>query len=753
VQGVNGTLGVPAAGNTPEGRDFGATWTDSAGNLWLFGGECFIGGSSSQLVMLNDLWEFVSSSSQWAWMGGASSAGCTGNQGGVYGTLGASAAGNIPGGRGAAATWTNGGGNFLLFGGAGFDGAGDDTFLNDLWEFNPSTKQWTWMSGSSTGDRSGNYGTLGVQAAGDIPGGRYYSPSWIDGGGNLWLFGGLGIDATGVTGYLNDVWEYGSVSGLPTAATPTFRPAAGNYATAQSVTVSDATPGAIIYYTTNGTTPTTTSNVYSTPIPVSSTETIEAFAAASGYNASQVASATYTFAVSTTTTLTALPASLSYGQTLTLTATVTPASGTAPAGMVTFYNGAASLGTANLNGSGVATLVLTPAVGSYSITASYGGSPTDAPSVSSPAIAVAVNAIVTRTALTASSNAMTYGQTLTLTATVTPASGTAPAGMVTFYNGAASLGTANLNGSGVATLVLTPAVGSYSITARYSGSVDDAGSVSAPVTVNVTASATKTTLTGSPNPAPFGASVTFTATVGSSTATPAGNVSFYDGPVLLSTSPLASGSVNYSTSALSVGSHNITATYAGDSGFNSSTSNLVVEVISPADFSISASPAIQTIYTGESATYSVTITPGTGFSLPVALSCTQLPANTSCTFSPATVSMGYKSSTLTVRTAAPATGKSASSLATKTGVSLLAGFLLLFIPHRLRRYRNGWPMFLAILACLAMGAAVSGCSAPASLTGGTPVGTQAVTITGTATNGSQTLAHATTVTLNVKSLF
>jgi hypothetical protein len=84
---------------------------------------------------------------------------------------------------------------------------------------------------------------------------------------------------------------------------------------------------------------------------------------------------------------------------------------------------------------------------------------------------------------------------------------------------------------------------------------------------------------------------------------------------------------------------------------------------------------------------------------------------------------------------------------------LLAGILLLFIPRRLRRYRNGWLMFLAILAFLAIGTAISGCSAPGPLNGGTPAGSQTVAITGSATNGSQTLNHTTTVTLNVKSLF
>ena len=79
-----------------------------------------------------------------------------------------------------------------------------------------------------------------------------------------------------------------------TAATPTFSPAAGTYISAQNVSISDATTGATIYYTTNGTTPTTSSTMYTGPITVSSSETIEAIAAESGYASSAAASAAYT---------------------------------------------------------------------------------------------------------------------------------------------------------------------------------------------------------------------------------------------------------------------------------------------------------------------------------------------------------------------------------------------------------------------------------------------------------------------------
>ena len=87
---------------------------------------------------------------------------------------------------------------------------------------------------------------------------------------------------------------HGFVLTSPAAATPAFSPAPGSYSSAQTVTISDATTGASIYYTTDGTTPTTGSTLYSGSITVNSTETIEAIAAAAGFSNSAVATATYT---------------------------------------------------------------------------------------------------------------------------------------------------------------------------------------------------------------------------------------------------------------------------------------------------------------------------------------------------------------------------------------------------------------------------------------------------------------------------
>jgi hypothetical protein len=74
-----------------------------------------------------------------------------------------------------------------------------------------------------------------------------------------------------------------TVNSLPLAATATFSPGSGTYGSAQRVTINDTTTGATIYYTNDGTTPTTSSAVYNGPITVGSTETLQAIAGAGGF--------------------------------------------------------------------------------------------------------------------------------------------------------------------------------------------------------------------------------------------------------------------------------------------------------------------------------------------------------------------------------------------------------------------------------------------------------------------------------------
>jgi len=135
---------------------------------------------------------------------------------------------------------------------------------------------------------------------------------------------------------------------IPAAATPTFSPAPGTYTAAQSVTLSDTTTGAAIYYTTDGSTPTAASTLYSpsTPIAVSSTTTINAIAVASGYITSAVATGTYTIniPVVATPTFTPAPGSFTSPQSVTLSDATAGASiyyttnGSAPTTSSTLYS-------------------------------------------------------------------------------------------------------------------------------------------------------------------------------------------------------------------------------------------------------------------------------------------------------------------------------------------------------------------------------------------------------------------------------
>ena len=197
--GTYGTLESPAPANTPGGRQSPATWTDSSGNFWLFGGYGY--DSNGTLMPMSDLWEF--STGQWAWKGGPTLTGQSGN----YGSLGLAGPNNIPGARFQPASWTDASGNFWLFGGNGFDAVGNESPMNDLWKYNAG--EWTWVSGSNVGLQNGHYGTLGVADPSNLPGGRCSTAVWKDSSGNLWVFGGLGYDVSNpINGPLNDLWEY-----------------------------------------------------------------------------------------------------------------------------------------------------------------------------------------------------------------------------------------------------------------------------------------------------------------------------------------------------------------------------------------------------------------------------------------------------------------------------------------------------------------------------------------------------------------
>ena len=197
--GVYGTRGVAAVGNVPGARQAAVSWLDSAGRMWLHGGNGVdsIGATGN----LNDLWYYDPTTNRWIWMSGSNVI----NAAGIYGT-----SGNAPGARNAAQSWTDSQGHFLMFGGNGQDSQGNGGWLNDLWSYDPTAQQWTWVSGSRTANGAGIYGALGVTTAGTVPGARFQSVGWIDGADHIWVFGGYGSDHTTSDGDgpLNDLFEY-----------------------------------------------------------------------------------------------------------------------------------------------------------------------------------------------------------------------------------------------------------------------------------------------------------------------------------------------------------------------------------------------------------------------------------------------------------------------------------------------------------------------------------------------------------------
>ena len=136
----------------------------------------------------------------------------------------------------------------------------------------------------------------------DMVTGATYSTSWpvslssIVGGSTAYVgftrgSGGLSSSQKILT------WVYTTGSSAPPVSTsPSFNPPGGSYSTAQSVNIANGSSSSTIYYTTNGTTPTTSSTVYTGPIAVGATETLKAIAVASGYGPSAVASAAYSIA-------------------------------------------------------------------------------------------------------------------------------------------------------------------------------------------------------------------------------------------------------------------------------------------------------------------------------------------------------------------------------------------------------------------------------------------------------------------------
>lgn len=180
---------------------------------------------------------------------------------------------------------------------------------------------------------------------------------------------------------------------------------------------------------------------------------------------------------------TSLAAAVTSGGQVSVTATVTGGAGT-PTGEVVFTEGTRALGTSTLDSSGRAFLVMTMPIGSHTITAGYRGSPAYQPSTATTQ--VEVQGIATTTTMSVSKTVVKAGKPLSVSVTVDSAGSSLPTGMVRLYDGVEPVGTAATLSNGTVTIVWSPvAKGQRSLTVRYAGDAQHAGSQSAPVAVRV----------------------------------------------------------------------------------------------------------------------------------------------------------------------------------------------------------------------------------------------------------------------------
>ena len=292
-----------------------------------------------------------------------------------------------------------------------------------------------------------------------------------------------------------------------------------------------------------------------------------------------------------------------YGQSVTFTATVTASAPTTdtPTGSVDFVIDGGAPQSGALDATGKATFTTsTLSGGNHTVVANYGGDANLKTSSASLAPVQNVQPLSTTTAVNSSVNPSVFGQSVTFTAAVTvtaPGTGT-PSGNANFSIDGGAPQAQPLDASGHATLSsATLAVGTHTVAVTYAGDSNFSASNSTLTPVQtVNKSATQTTLTSSANPAPQGQTLTFTATVTGappSTGTPTGTVDLFldGGAVPFASKPLAAGSAAFNTSALTAGSHTLSATYNGDTNFATSSGALTPDqVVFTQDFGDAPAP-------------------------------------------------------------------------------------------------------------------------------------------------------------------
>jgi hypothetical protein len=276
--------------------------------------------------------------------------------------------------------------------------------------------------------------------------------------------------------------------------------------------------------------------------------------------------------------------------------------------------------------------------------------------------------------------------------------------------------------------------------------------------VSVGLKASTTSVAVSANPTLVATPLTLTATInmGTGTPTPTGNVTFKDGASVLGSGALnGSATATLQTSALTLGTHTITAVYAGDTAYAPSSSSTMIEKVVSVlpDYTVSIPNGSATVAAGQSANFTITITAQGGFSNPVNLSCSGLPTGAGCGFTPPSLTPGsvavnsalsITTTAHTLASASPAPGIWASAM---TGFGLLG---VVIVGGATRRKRV-WQFAAMMLVVMAIVAGLAGCGGGGHTpvpnpTTGTPAGTYTVTVTA----ASGATSHTGTITLTVQ---
>lgn len=322
----------------------------------------------------------------------------------------------------------------------------------------------------------------------------------------------------------------------------------------------------------------------------------------------------------------------------------------------------------------------------------------------------------TTTVLATSQGAITYGSSITLTATVAPSTSTTvppPTGSVTFADGTNVLGMMTLANGSASFPTQTLTSGSHTLAATYSGDTNyQSSSTSLPETVSK--AVPTVTLTAKPNPIVSGQSATFTATVTAAFGVPTGAVTFTANSTALGTSSLNSSGVAVLTATLGPGAQAVTAAYNGDANFATASSS-ALNTQAPA-FTLSIAPSSASVVSGQSTSLTVSVAPSGGFNGSVNLSCGNLPVAATCVFSQPsfTVSTSTVSSNLTLETALSAgvTHWEVPRVPPPRLLFLQACLLLAFLAFVLRtrplRLRNAAFVALFLSVILAAGCASGG---------------------------------------------